>query len=154
MKNIFKHASLMANPKQGIVFMTLLITFLGLLFFSFKSILSNERSISSNLVAYECERYKNTSIHNHVVTLEGGLRFQIASKNLRCEQIRKPIVGIPVVLIVRQNKLLSLSQNGREILIYSLLKEDSDGSTLTLLMVTAIIFFSLLWNGFKLSKNR
>lgn len=153
MRNIFTKASLMTNSKQGIAFMVLLITFLGCLFFSFRSIFSEERSINSNLAAYDCGRYKNTSIHNHVVTLEDGLRFQIASSNLRCEQVRKPIVGLAVSLIVKRNKLLSLSQDGKEILIYSILKEDSDRSTAILLMVTTIIFFSLLWSGFKISRN-
>lgn len=154
MRSIFMKESLLANPKQGIAFMVLLVAFLACLFFSFKSIFSEERSINSNLVAYDCGRYKNTSIHNHVVILEDGLRFQIASSNLRCEQVRKPTAGLAVSLIVKRNKLLSLSQDGDEILIYSLLKEDSDRSTAILLMVTAIIFFSLIWSWFKISRNR
>ncbi len=142
------------NPKEAIAFVILLLAFVACLFVSLRSVITKEQVVESVLISYDCGKYKRTSIHNHVVTLESGLRFQIASSNLPCDQVEEPAIGNAVSLITKRNELLSLSQSGKEILKYSLLKEDSDKSTATIFMVTVIIFVSLLWSGFKIFHNR
>jgi hypothetical protein len=142
------------NPKEWIAFIILLLAFVACFFVSLRSVFAKEQVMESVLIAYDCGKYKSTSIHNHVVTLENGLRFQMASSNLPCDKVEKPAIGDGVRVITKRNKLLSLSQGGEEILKYSLLKEDSDKSTATMFMVTVIIFVSLLWSGLKIFHNR
>lgn len=145
---------LMKNPKDGIAFMILLLAFFACFFVSLRSLFAEEQSMESVLIAYDCGKYKSTSIHNHVVRLENGLRFQMASSRLPCDQVEKPVVGAVVNLITKRNELLSLSQGSKEILEYSVLKEDADKSAATMFMVTVILFVSVLWSGLKIFHNR
>lgn len=132
-------------------FSVLVIISVVMIFISVNSFVSKEESVNGFLADYKCERWKESAlIYSHQVYLTDGRKFAIRTKDIICNKDINPKLGLPTHLIVKGNKLLSMSQSDVEILQYEILVKDSKGSFTIVWVFTIVFLLATLWSGFRL----
>lgn len=147
----------MNNKKmwKSIEFLILFIASMVMVLISIKSFIEAEHHLSSVLTSYDCRLWKEaTLIYSHDIKLSSGAEYGIRTKNLTCDAVEAPIPLRTVEITYKGSMLLMLKQNGKELLNYDVLAQDSDDSSLTVYLVSIFLLIMTFASGYKLLNQR